>query len=509
MIKAFISCITLLFFIIIQHSSKGQHLSLKQIKGNGERFSQKSAQIEKSRSYTLRSKSLFTSLSIQINERHTYNDAYLLIENDTFLLSRDEHVEARNELINSNLISFENPISTILFYSGSIENEVLFNFINGSVSQLKERKLKNSIKSNCLEEPLSIDQQIWRSGLQSPQYNRSFSAVKHLIIHHSAGSNSNTNYTQVVRDIYIYHIEVNGWSDIGYNYLIAQDGSIYKGRDPATGAQDNVRGAHFCGMNSGTMGICLLGDYTSIAPTDETIQSLLSIISWKLDKESLNAFENFSFNAISNLGSISGHRDGCATECPGTKTYQKIASFKHQANSVIESCYPDNLIADFTWNNKEIMQGESVSFIDVSQGSPLLWHWLLEGSVNEEYTQQNPSAVAYLNTGKFDVRLVIRNGARTDTATMNNLITVSENPFNEPSVFPNPVDYKTPILLTLNKEIIKEVEIINTKGETVLYFVPTKNQIEIDHASYNAGIYFVRFLANGRVVQSTKIMVIK
>ena len=66
------------------------------------------------------------------------------------------------------------------------------------------------------------------------------------MVHHSAGSNTNSNYTQVVRDIYLYHTQVNGcWSDIGYNYLVAQDGSIYNGRDPGALEQDDVLGRSF------------------------------------------------------------------------------------------------------------------------------------------------------------------------------------------------------------------------------------------------------------------------
>ncbi len=502
--------ITAFLFLSVSYSkSYGQQVELESIRFNGEKFSQKSAQLAQSEKYLLKSDALFTSLSIQINQSQSFSGAYLVAEKDTFFLTRDEHVEAINGFINSNLVSFNVPISAVQFYTNQIDNTVLLNFINGSIEKIKGQELENSIESDCLQEPTSIAQQVWRSGLQAPQYNRAFSTVKHLIIHHSAGSNNNTNYTQVVRDIYIYHTEVNGWSDIGYNYLIAQDGTIFKGRDPENGDQDNVRGAHFCGMNTGTMGVCLLGDYTSIAPTDETIQSLLNLVSWKLDKESLNAFEAFAFNDISNLGAISGHRDGCATECPGTKTYQKINSLKSQSNSIIETCYPDKLMADFIWSTNEIMEGESVSFTDASQGTPLSWEWQVDGSVNEVYTQQNPSNVVYPNVGKFDVSLVIRNGSRTDTAQFSNLIRVSENPFNNPSAFPNPVAYRVPLVLNLNKEIVNEVEVISTKGEAILSFIPTENQIEIDHSNFNAGIYFVRFLTDGKVVQTTKIMVVK
>lgn len=507
--KLFKLIFVIVFFVIIQNKVVAQQVEFRTIRNNGEKFTQKSAQLISSNSYVLDNEALFTSLLIQIDKSQNFNGAFLLVENDTFFLTKDEHVNANNGLINSNLISFDQPVSTIQFYTSQIENSVLFNFINGSVGLLGELQVEKNIESNCLTEPSSIEQQMWRNGLQAPEYNRSFSTVKHLIIHHSAGSNTNTNYTQVVRDIYIYHTEVNGWSDIGYNYLIAQDGTIYKGRDPENGEQANVRGAHFCGMNTGTMGVCLLGDYSSIAPTNNTIQSLLNLISWKLDKEKLNAFESFSLSSILNLGSISGHRDGCATECPGTHTYNKMANFKSQANSIIESCYPDKLIADFTWSNEEIVEGESISFTDTSEGTPLSWEWEIDGSADQTYTIQNPSNVVYPNTGEFDVSLIVRNGARTDTALVNNLIRVSENPFSNPSAFPNPISNSSPLLLNLNKDEINKVEVVDSKGEKVLDFTPIENRIEIDHTSFNSGIYYIRFFSNDKVVQSTKIVNIK
>ncbi len=499
----------LLVLSVISNVSLAQHLKFEIIREKNGIFSQKFAEVTPSTDYSIDDSAPFTSLSIQIDENQGFEGSYFLVAKDTFLLSRDEHVEAKNGLINANLLSFDLPITQIQFYSNQIDGKVIFNFINGSVAQLRKGQVGKRIQSNCLIEPVSTDQQIWRIGLQAPQYDRSFSKVKHLIIHHSAGSNTNENYTQVVRDIYIYHTEVNGWSDIGYNYLIAQDGTIFKGRDPDTGAQDDVRGAHFCGMNTGTMGVCLLGDYTSIAPTDEAIESLLNLLSWKLDKEDLNAFESFSFNSIPNLGAISGHRDGCATECPGTKTYLQIANFKRRANSIIEECYPDELIANFTWSNESIVAGETVSFTDASLGVPLVWDWKMDGAAIETYAQQNPNNVEYPNEGEFNVSLIIRNGSRTDTASIDNLIIVAANPFAEPSVFPNPVSYNNPLIINLDKEEISEVEVVDIKGKIVIRFTPRYNQMELDYTSLNAGIYIFRFLSGGIMASSKKIIIMK
>ncbi|CAN0256205.1 unnamed protein product, partial [Chrysoparadoxa australica] len=166
--------------------------------------------------------------------------------------------------------------------------------------------------TDCIAPVTSIPQSEWRAGLPEPSYSRIETEVEHVVVHHSAGSNTNQDFTQVVRDIYIYHTEVNGWSDIGYNYLIAQDGSIYNGRDPGNLAQDNVLGAHFCGSNSTTMGVCLLGNFQTASITTSTRLSLQNLVAWKLEKENLTPYVTHQHD-LCLYEALIGHRDGCST----------------------------------------------------------------------------------------------------------------------------------------------------------------------------------------------------
>jgi len=50
-----------------------------------------------------------------------------------------------------------------------------------------------------------------------------------------------------------WHVEGNGWSDIGYHYVIRRSGLTETGRD------EDTQGAHVYGHNRGTLGICLVG----------------------------------------------------------------------------------------------------------------------------------------------------------------------------------------------------------------------------------------------------------
>lgn len=74
--------------------------------------------------------------------------------------------------------------------------------------------------------------------------------ITEIIIHCTGTKPGNKTTLESVR---AYHIEHNGWKDIGYHYLITLDGEVHQGR-----AIDQV-GAHCAGHNTGTIGVCYVG----------------------------------------------------------------------------------------------------------------------------------------------------------------------------------------------------------------------------------------------------------
>lgn len=57
-----------------------------------------------------------------------------------------------------------------------------------------------------------------------PNASPSFTNVTHLIVHHSAGTNVANDWAAIVRAIWNLHVNVNGWADVGYNWLIDPNG---------------------------------------------------------------------------------------------------------------------------------------------------------------------------------------------------------------------------------------------------------------------------------------------
>lgn len=209
---------------------------------------------------------------------------------------------------------------------------------------LNEKAVKSVTKQilgcRCNELPY-ISRSEWgaRFNLDSSIYipPASYSKVTHLIIHHSAGTNNSSDWSAVVASYFDFHVNSNGWQDIGYNWLIDPDGVVYQGR----GGGDNVVGAHMCGHNKNTMGVCLLGDFQLIPPTDTMVATLEKLLSWKACLEDIDPTGDSDISSYTNhMKNISGHRDGCSpgyTTCPGQFLYQKLESIRNNTASYISS----------------------------------------------------------------------------------------------------------------------------------------------------------------------------
>ena len=165
--------------------------------------------------------------------------------------------------------------------------------------------------------------------------------VNHLIVHHTATANDATDWPAVVRTIWNFHAVTNGWRDLGYHYLIDPNGVMYEGR--AGGAQ--AAGIHFSCANTGTMGIAMLGNYLSTAPSEAALQSLKTLLATKCQQLGLDPL-GASFHASTGLKlpHIAGHLDAnasrnghvCAgTHCPGQTLYALLPKVRAEVKKIM------------------------------------------------------------------------------------------------------------------------------------------------------------------------------
>jgi len=151
-----------------------------------------------------------------------------------------------------------------------------------------------------------------RSYLWPLQYSKS---VKMLVVHHSALVVQGDPRPSVerVRAIYKYHALTKGWGDIGYHYVIDENGQVYEGRQ---GGEYVVGGHAYCN-NTGTVGIVLLGNFEIEQPTQAQAKGLQSLLldlskTYKINLQSSVTFHGKKFDAP-----IVRHKDLLSTLCPG------------------------------------------------------------------------------------------------------------------------------------------------------------------------------------------------
>jgi hypothetical protein len=181
-----------------------------------------------------------------------------------------------------------------------------------------------------------------------------------LTVHHTAGSNDlNQDYAATVRAIYSYHVQTNGWSDIGYQYLVDGHGVVYEGRSSGhtstsclygggdgsdfahqTSTDDLVTGAHVANYNSGNAGVALMGCYEptsacsgTTTPPAAAVDGLEGLLASLVTRHGLDAtgsvhYVNPVSGAVKDVATISGHRDWEATACPGGNLYGQLPAIR-------------------------------------------------------------------------------------------------------------------------------------------------------------------------------------
>jgi hypothetical protein len=175
----------------------------------------------------------------------------------------------------------------------------------------------------------------------APKYAK---GVYFTVIHHTAGSNAYgpAASAAIVRGIELYHVRGNGWNDIGYNFLVDKYGQVFEGR--AGGVDRNVIGAQAEGFNTGSVGIAVIGNYTTAQITPATQSALASLLAWRLDVAHVDPLGFVTWTSGGNpkyprgasvlLRTISGHRDTGFTSCPGTRLYARLPDLAHQVASI-------------------------------------------------------------------------------------------------------------------------------------------------------------------------------
>ncbi len=138
--------------------------------------------------------------------------------------------------------------------------------------------------------------------------------VKLLVVHHTAvevGGDDRSGIERI-RALYQYHAVNRGWGDIGYHFLIDEDGQIYEGKSGG----DYVVGGHAYCHNIGSIGVSLLGNFQVEKPTQKQLKSLQWLLQDLAEKYDIDLDRQVQFHGKT-LEPIVGHGELLSTECPG------------------------------------------------------------------------------------------------------------------------------------------------------------------------------------------------
>jgi hypothetical protein len=216
--------------------------------------------------------------------------------------------------------------------AGVTLKSVGLNFIDASAGPTAPQAMAMVAPQAAGAKPYVISRAGWGAN-ESLRYNgggeiwdREYRTPKIVLVHHSETTNTySQNPAAEVRSIYYYHAVTQGWGDIGYNFLVDWKGNIYEGR---AGGDDVVAG-HALNFNYGSVGICLVGSFKTIGPTQAQQDALVRLIAWKCGHRNINPTATIWF-VDRNMKCISGHRDVNNTSCPGQIAWNGLPTIRQR-----------------------------------------------------------------------------------------------------------------------------------------------------------------------------------
>ena len=169
---------------------------------------------------------------------------------------------------------------------------------DGIFGQLTEEAVKEFQKVNGLAQDGIVGEKTWKLILNHALFvKKSKRSINEIIVHCTATPEGRVETVDSIRSMH----KKNGWSDIGYHYLIYLDGTVHEGRNI------DISGAHCVGHNTHSIGVCYVGGVDARGKekdtrTDKQKEALVGLL-----KRLRTLYPN---------ARIYGHRNFAAKACP-------------------------------------------------------------------------------------------------------------------------------------------------------------------------------------------------
>lgn len=137
------------------------------------------------------------------------------------------------------------------------------------------------------------------------QLHRSRRTITRIVVHSTATPEGKDYTVDYIRRL---HKQANGWSDIGYHYVIYRDGTLHEGRNV------NLSGAHTRGYNANSIGIVYIGGTSA---TEKDKNGNLKAKDTRTPEQKATLLRLLKdLRQMYPKAQIVGHRDLNATACP-------------------------------------------------------------------------------------------------------------------------------------------------------------------------------------------------
>jgi hypothetical protein len=137
-------------------------------------------------------------------------------------------------------------------------------------------------------------------------------------------------YIRLLQD---QHMDGNGWSDIGYSFLVCTHGYVYEGR----GLKRRNSANGNTSLNEQDYAVCLLvGSSDLVKPTDAQLNGARDAIEYCRKQGPAGTW-------------LGGHRDGYATSCPGDAVYAWVKKGAPRPESSEEAGMDKVQMHDAVW----------------------------------------------------------------------------------------------------------------------------------------------------------------
>lgn len=379
-----------------------------------------------------------------------------------FLTSDSRYIQYSIEFQQRSDRNFDTLVEMELFLScpGETPESILNKINNSSDGGLK----KAIIGAKALGMPTYTPRSDWGSyySLTNTNSSRVTTTVQQLVLHHSAANTTSSDFAAVVRAYWNYHVNSNGWADIGYNWLTDPNGVLYQGRAFKYATTYNIKGAHNTGLNSHTLGFCIIGNYETYTPSTVSLETTANIMAYFCDLYDLDPTgTDYMYHLSATEDVIDGHKQSggtygsYTTSCPGQNlisylsqlrtdvdnvvngtvaTPTQIEVFNNGANSIKVECSTVSGADSYEvaygtdGSNFPNTQTSTSNEITITGLSSLTTYYVkvraIDGIVYSDWTSQSFAAV----TSSYPYDILVVNGFDRSSNTLKNYITKFTSP---------------------------------------------------------------------------------